>query len=104
MTQAIVLAFMLVAGVKAEDAIRKITSDYEAAFNKGDAKGEAALYAENGDLIETDGRVQRGRTEIEKSSAEAYAGVFKGAHITITPTHTRIVDSDLAISDGSYEI
>jgi len=104
MRRGILLALVLVAAAKDEDAIKKIASDYEAVFNKGDAKAEAALYAEDGDLIDPAGKAFRGRAEIEQGGTQAYATIFKGAHITITPTHTRIVDPDMAIVDGNYEI
>src|SRR3954447_3503245 len=48
------------------EAILKSARDFAAAFNKGDAKAVAALYAENGEFRDAGGRTLIGRAAIEK--------------------------------------
>jgi uncharacterized protein (TIGR02246 family) len=54
-------------------AIRKTVQQFEEAFNKRDAKGVAAHWTEAGELTDTDGSVVRGRDELEKMYAAAFA-------------------------------
>src|SRR5262245_9774222 len=48
-------------------AIRKSAREFADAFNKGDAKAIAALYAENAELRDPGGRSFVGRAAIEKA-------------------------------------
>ncbi len=62
------------AGNSAElDAIRAASQSFTAAFNKGDAKGVAAHWTENGEYIDEAGRTFTGREAI----ATEYAAFFK---------------------------
>ena len=68
-----------------ESEIRKRVQEYENAYNRGDAKAIAAIYAENGSHTYINGMIDRGRLEIEKGLAESFAGPMKGTQIKITP-------------------
>jgi len=61
-----------------EAAIRKLSSDFFAAWTRHDVKAMAATFAEDGDLINPYGRVAKGRVEIEKLLTEEHSGPFKG--------------------------
>jgi uncharacterized protein (TIGR02246 family) len=60
-----------------EAAVRKASKQFEEAFNRRDAKAMAALWAEGGELTDVDGTVVRGRAELEKMYAAAFAAAPK---------------------------
>jgi uncharacterized protein (TIGR02246 family) len=68
-----------------EAEIKKRVQEYENAYNSGDAKATAAIYAEYGSHTYVNGMIDRGRLEIEKGLAESFAGPMKGTQIKITP-------------------
>ena len=73
--------------------------DFVAAFNRGDAKGVAALWTQDGDCIDESGKKSQGRAEIEK----AYAEVFRanpGCQIRVAVDSLRLLSPEAAIEDG----
>jgi hypothetical protein len=52
--------------------------EFVAAWNKDYAKGMAALWAPQGDLINPFGRVAHGRAKVEKLFADEHSHVMKG--------------------------
>jgi uncharacterized protein (TIGR02246 family) len=100
---AIILAWRpdLAAQDKAQDeaALLKNAQAFQAAFEKGDAKGVAALWATDGDYTDQTGKVLKGREAIEK----AFQGFFaenKDLKLRIEITALRFVTPDVAIEDG----
>lgn len=89
---------------KDEEAIKKSAADFAAAWNKNDAKAIAMLFAEDGDFVNPEGRMSKGRAGIEKNYTEVFATTFKGTKFTSTVDLIRFVKPDVAISDGTYEI
>jgi uncharacterized protein (TIGR02246 family) len=80
-------------------AIAKSARDFEAAFVKRDAKAVAALYTENGELRDVDGRTVLGRAAIEK----AYTQVLKasaGAKLEVLIKSVRFPAKDMAVEEG----
>src|SRR5438477_13051863 len=103
--RAIVLALLLVAAGKDEDAIRKVQDDFVAAWGKPDAgKNLAAMFAEDGDLVNPIGQEADGRAAVEKLLTNEQTTVFKGSTLTLTPGKPRMVKPDVAICEGSYEV
>jgi uncharacterized protein (TIGR02246 family) len=81
------------------EAIKKSARDFADAFNKGDAKTIAAMYTQNGESREADGRMFVGQAAIEK----AYVEVFKsniGAKVEVLVKSVRFPAKDLAIEEG----
>jgi uncharacterized protein (TIGR02246 family) len=81
------------------DAIRQASREFVEAFNKGNAKAIAALWTEDGDLIDESGRRLAGRDAIEKE----YAQFFKqnpDTKIRIVIDSVRLLSDDAAIEDG----
>src|SRR5262245_23711127 len=81
------------------EAIRKGAREFEAAFNKGDAKAIAALWTENGEYREPDGATLLGRAAIEK----AYTEFFKantGAKVEVLVKSVRFPAKDMAVEEG----
>src|SRR6516225_4840355 len=70
-------------------------------FVANDAKGHAAVYAPDGDFIETTGEVFHGREAVEKF----FANVFSRNKITPVKMQTdsqRYVTPEVLVQDGSF--
>ena len=87
-----------------EKSLREMYSQFEQAFNEGDAQKIASLYAPDGDRINPAGEVARGRTEVEKQ----YEAVFarRRADPSTAPFHAtisiRFLRPDVALLDGKW--
>jgi uncharacterized protein (TIGR02246 family) len=84
--------------------IQKLGDQYQAAFNKGDAKALSQLFAENGMMINAAGQLLKGRAAIEKDGSTAFDGILKGAKLTIHPGSSQSVAGDVALAEGTFEI
>jgi uncharacterized protein (TIGR02246 family) len=80
-------------------AIRAASQDFIAAFERGDAKATAALWTEDGELVDGSGRVFTGRPAIEEEYARFYAA-NPGVKLRITVDAVRLLGNDAAIEDG----
>lgn len=87
-----------------EEAIRKEYAAFTAAWNKHDAKAMAAMWVEDGDHVEPDGHVAKGRTEIEKLFAVQHNSVMKNTKLTLTIDSVWFVTANVALVDGTYEV
>jgi uncharacterized protein (TIGR02246 family) len=89
------------ARVVADDAnlIRQSSEAFVKAFDEGDAKAVAALWTEDGQLVDEAGRAYNGRPAIEA----AYSKFFQehpGAKISVTVDAVRVLNDDAAIEEG----
>ena len=87
-----------------EAAIRARVQEYVAAFNRGDAKAAASVYALDGTHTYAFGFTHRGRAAIEKGLAALLAGPFKGTHLTITTEAIRFLTPAIAVEEESFEV
>lgn len=87
-----------------EKDIRSISSQFQDAWNKADAKMLADLFLTDGDYVSSTGRTARGRAEVEKAFAQQWAGVYKGTKIALTVTTVHFVRKDVAIVDGAFDV
>ncbi len=85
-----------------EDEIKKRIQEYENAYNRGDAKATAAIYAVDGSHTYANGIINRGRVEIEKGLQASFAGPTKGTQIKITPEVIRFPANDVAVEEASF--
>ena len=85
-------------------AIRQLYAGYDAAWNKGDLRGLAMVWAADADHVEPDGRVIKGRTAIEKDLRQRFATDLKGTRSQQTITAIRLITPDVAVVDASYEV
>ena len=86
-------------------AIAKVSADYQAAYSRHDAKAAAALYATDGDRRTIDGRVVKGRANIEHQLADDFNGRFKNAVVKFDPaSDVRFMSPTLVIVDGSAQL
>ncbi len=81
-----------------EAAIRKLSSDFFAAWTRHDVKAMAAVFADDADIINPSGRVAKGRAEIEKLLTDEHAGPFKGTSYEATVS-LRMVAPGVAVGD-----
>ena len=83
-----------------EKAIRKAGEAFVKAFNAGDAKAVAALFAPDGDFMDVRGQVFRGRDTIEKLVAANFANA-RGAKIDVIIDSIRFLGKETAIEKGT---
>ncbi len=83
-----------------QDAVRAAVKDFIKVFEKGDAKGLAALFTEEGEYVANDGATLRGRAAME----DGYAQFFKknpDRKLEVTVDSVRFVSQDNAVVEGS---
>jgi len=84
-------------------AITKTAEAFVQAFHKGDAKALAAFWTPDGDYVDENGRMLKGRKAIEDSFAELFAA-RKGLKVRIDVASLRFLAPDLAIEDGTSAV
>lgn len=103
------LAVVMLAGTglvarQADKGAAQVMEQYQAAWNKGDAKALAALYAENSIRIGADAVPVVGRPAIEESFVKNFAGPWKGSKLTTKTERTQKVSADVEVIQGTYEL
>jgi len=73
------------------------------AFEKGDAKAVAALWAEDGDYVDVTGRHLQGRSAIDNAFKNFFAE-NKGLKLRIDVNSVRFLTPDMAIEDGTTSV
>jgi uncharacterized protein (TIGR02246 family) len=89
---------------KRQGDVQAVFQRYEAAFNKGDGSGIAALYTADGLRIGPSGGLQVGREAIAEAYTMAFSGYAKGAQIAFHPSQTRDISSNVRVVAGTYEV
>jgi uncharacterized protein (TIGR02246 family) len=89
---------------KAAPGVRALTDQFIAAWNKHDAAALAAIWTENGDYAEPDGRTVFGRADIQKLFTLEHGSVFKNSELNLVVERVKSVGDDVAIADGTYEL
>lgn len=86
-----------------EAAIREaVQMRQQLAWNQHDAKAYAALFTEDGDVVNVVGWWWRGRAEIEKKLTDAFAFVFRGSALTIQHVGIRFLAPDVAVAHAYW--
>ena len=86
-----------------EEAIKKTTESYVAAFKKADAEALAAHWTDNGDYIDVDGNHLKGKETI-KGAYQQFFAENPGVTMEITVTTVQQANDDLVIEDGFRDI
>lgn len=87
-----------------ELAIRDLQAQQAEAWNRHDAKAYAALFVEDGDVVNVLGWLWRGRAEIELKLTAAFAYVFRDSSLKITEVTVRRLDGALAVAHVRWEM
>jgi uncharacterized protein (TIGR02246 family) len=86
-----------------EEIIRRRLQTVTDAFNRGDARAVAALYAPDADYIDSLGRVSKGRANIEQTFHALLTGPYQGAKLEGQIESIRFLSPTLALVDISGE-
>lgn len=86
-----------------EELLSAMLSDFQTAWAQNDPTAVAALFTEDGDSLTTQGHSQ-GRAAVEDGYRQSFEGPFKGTTIAVQTTSVRLLQSDVAVTDGTYEI
>jgi len=100
----VLITIPLVAKDSREAAIRADEAAFAAAWNKHDAKAMAAFWAQDGDLINPQGRVAKGRAEIEKLFQDEHSKGLKQSTYKPGPLTVRFIEPDIAFAESDSEI
>ena len=88
-----------------EAALQRLWSQFEEAYNRSDATKVASLYAPDGDRINRDLEIARGRSEIAAQYEKEFA--TRRSDPSTVPFHARLairlLDASVAILDGDWE-
>lgn len=83
--------------------ITKTAQAFVEAFHKGDAKAVSEMWAPDGDFVDLEGRVMKGRPAIEKDFTELFKE-NKGLKLRIDVASVRFVSPETAIEDGTTTV
>lgn len=81
------------------DVLKANTEAFEKAFNAGDAKALATLFAEKAEVVDADGNFIEGRADIEARFTETFKA-FPKARNVVEITALRQLTPDIAVEDG----
>jgi uncharacterized protein (TIGR02246 family) len=82
-----------------EAAIRDVLQTrQQQAWNQHDAKAYAALFAEDGDVVNVVGWWWRDRAEIKRKLTDAFAFAFRESTLTITEVNVRFLTPEIAVA------
>ena len=87
-----------------EEAIRKLYEQFTAAWNKHDVAAMTSQWAEDGDHVEPDGQVAKGRDQVAALFTKEHASIFKNSHLELKIDTVWFITQDVALIDGTYEL
>ncbi len=99
------VSFLSTAALAAdEQPIKDRLGEFQSAWNKNDTNAMAALFTEEGTLINPAGVPAHGRAEIAKVTGEEHASLFKGSKYEIGEMKVQWVTPDVAIADVTAKV
>jgi len=87
-----------------EEAIRKLYEQFTAAWNKHDVAAMTSHWAEDGDHVEPDGQVAKGRDQVTALFKKQHASIFKDSHLDLKIDTVWFITQDVALIDGTYDL
>jgi uncharacterized protein (TIGR02246 family) len=94
----------LAGDVANEQLVRELYDDFVAAWNRHDVETMANTWAIDGDLLEPDGAVAKGRDAVRRHLARQHASVFAKTHLALSVADVWFMSENVALVDGGYEI
>lgn len=85
-------------------AIRKLYDEFTAAWNRHDVPALAKMWTIDADHVEPDGRIAKGRGEIETLLLRQHATVFNTTQLKLKIDQIYFVTGEVALVDGTYEV
>lgn len=96
---------MLLAQTSPDAEFKKVTAVFSEAWQKGDARGLAALHTNHAVRLAGNGQpAVHGAAAIEQVFATALTGPYKGTTLTITQNQSQKVTEDVYLTEGTYEL
>jgi uncharacterized protein (TIGR02246 family) len=92
------------ADVKSTQQIRDLYTEFVNAWNKHDVATMSARWAIDGDQVEPDGQVAKGRDEVTALLTKQHSTVFKNTKLTLTVKSVWMISDTVALVDGTYEL
>ncbi len=92
------------ADVKSQQQIRDLYTEFVKAWNKHDVETMAARWAVDGDHVEPDGQVAKGRDEVTQLLKRQHDGVFKNSKLDLSVKSVWMITDKVALVDGTYEL
>ena len=87
-----------------EQSIVALINRFVDGWNRHDAKGFAAVFAEDADSTNWRGEGASGRSKIEEFHAPMFATIFKNSHQSYKAIRTRFIRPDVAAVDVHWEM
>jgi len=86
-----------------ESAIRDLVGAHQQeAWNQHDAHAYAALFAEDGDVVNVVAWWWRGRAEIESNLTRMFANIFRDSTLTFRQVDVRFLTPEIAIAHARW--
>lgn len=82
-----------------EREIRKLLTQMEEAWNRGDAAAYAARFRPDGTFTNVNGTLYEGHSEFQRRHEETFTGYLKGSTITFAIRKLRFPSPDIALAD-----
>ncbi|MFM2288428.1 MAG: hypothetical protein RL684_1571 [Pseudomonadota bacterium] len=94
----LLLAARALAAPGDDAAIRDLEARQAAAWNAHDAAAYAALFTQQGDVVNVLGWWWQGQGSIQSQLGDAFAWVFRDSTLTVTDVQSRLLDARTAIA------
>ena len=86
-----------------ESAIRDLVgARQQQAWNRHDAEAYAALFAEDGDVVNVVAWWWRGRADIESNLTRMFANIFRESTLTFTQVDVRFLTPQIAVAHARW--
>ncbi len=90
--------------VASEKQIRVLYREFTDAWNRHDPAALSKMWGADGDHVEPDGRVAKGREAVAALFKAQHDSVFKQTTLNLTIDSVWLITADVALADGNYEI
>jgi len=87
-----------------EKAIRALYGEFQKAWNGHDVDGLVAMWTVDGDHLEPDGTLAKGRDGIKALLTKQHESVFKNSKLDLQIEDVWFITGDVALVDGNYQL
>lgn len=88
----------------AETSVASFYEKLAATWKENDGAAFAALFTEDGSLINPFGERADGREALAAMYSEYFGGMLKGTTTSISSTHLRLIETDYAFADAEQTV